>query len=130
MLAAFQQHLTSLAAHQDPTGMWHQVIDHPGSYRELTATCMITYAMMRGIRQGCLDRAKFEPLIRKAWPAIKARIADDGSLIDVCEGTGKQTTLRAYLDRKAILGHDDRGGAMALLVATEMIAFGNTKESP
>jgi rhamnogalacturonyl hydrolase YesR len=125
MLAAFQQHLTALAAHQDPTGMWHQVIDHSGSYRELTATCMITYAMICGIRQGWLDRAKFEPLICNAWPAIKARVAEDGSLIDVCEGTGKQTSLRAYLDRKAILGHDDRGGAMALLVATEMAIFQN-----
>ena len=43
--------------------------------------------------------------------------------IAVCEGTGKQTSLRAYLDRKAILGPDDRGGAMALLVATEMAAW-------
>jgi unsaturated rhamnogalacturonyl hydrolase len=129
MLAAVQQHLTALAAHQDPTGMWHQVIDRSGSYRELTATCMITYAMIRGIRQGWLNRAKFEPLIGKAWPAIKARVAEDGSLIDVCEGTGKQTSLRAYLDRKAILGHDERGGAMSLLVATEMIAFEKARQS-
>ncbi len=130
ILAAFQQHLTALAAHQDPTGMWHQVVDHSGSYRELTATCMITYAMLRGLRQGWLDHAKFEPLICKAWPAIKTRIAEDGSLIDVCEGTGKQTSLRAYLDRKAILGPDDRGGAMALLVVSEMAIFKKAKESP
>ena len=71
---------------------------------------------------GWLDRAAFEPSVRKAWPALLARIGSDGSLIDVCEGTGKQTSRRAYLDRKAILGPDDRGGAMALLVATEMEA--------
>lgn len=124
MLAAFQEHLAALAKHQDPTGMWHQVIDHPGSYRELTATCMTTFAMIRGVRNGWLDRNTFEPLIRKAWPAIKVRIAEDGGLIDVCEGTGKQTTLRAYLDRKAILGPDDRGGAMSLLVSVEAAAFG------
>ena len=123
MLTAFQQHLAALRPHQDPTGMWHQVIDHPGSYRELTATCMITFAMLRGVQSGWLDRATYEPAIRTAWPAILVRIADDGSLIDVCEGTGKQTSLRAYLDRKAILGPDDRGGAMALLVATEMAKF-------
>jgi rhamnogalacturonyl hydrolase YesR len=84
---------------------------------------MITFAMLRGVQSGWLERATFEPAIRKAWPAILARIAEDGSLIDVCEGTGKQTSLRAYLDRKAILGPDDRGGAMALLVATEMATF-------
>lgn len=123
MLRAFQEHLAALRTHQDPTGMWHQVIDVEGSYRELTATCMITFAILRGMKHGWLDRATYEPCVRKSWPAILARIGADGSLIDVCEGTGKQTSLRAYLDRKAILGPDDRGGAMALLVATEMASF-------
>lgn len=125
VLRAFQEHLAALRTHQDPTGMWHQVIDVEGSYRELTATCMITFAMLRGMKQGWLDRATYEPCVRKSWPAILARIGADGSLIDVCEGTGKQTSLRGYLDRKAILGPDDRGGAMALLVATEMAGFAN-----
>lgn len=123
VLRAFQEHLVALKMHQDPTGMWHQVIDVEGSYRELTATCMITFAMLRGMKHGWLDRATFEPCVRKSWPAILARISSDGSLIDVCEGTGKQTSLRAYLDRKAILGFDDRGGAMSLLVATEMASW-------
>lgn len=123
VLRVFQEHLAALRTHQDPTGMWHQVIDVEGSYRELTATCMITFAMLRGMKQGWLDRASYESCVRKSWPAILARIGADGSLIDVCEGTGKQTSLRAYLDRKAILGPDDRGGAMALLVATEMAEF-------
>lgn len=123
MLRAFQEHLATLRTHQDPTGMWHQVIDVEGSYRELTATCMITFAMLRGMKHGWLDPTTYEPCVRKAWPAILARIGADGSLIDVCEGTGKQTSLRAYLDRKAILGFDDRGGAMSLLVATEMATF-------
>lgn len=127
MLRAFQEHLDALRSLQDPTGMWHQVIDIEGSYRELTATCMITFAMLRGMKHGWLDRATYEPCVRKAWPAILARIGADGSLIDVCEGTGKQTSLRAYLDRKAILGHDDRGGAMSLLVATEMAIFAQSK---
>jgi unsaturated rhamnogalacturonyl hydrolase len=48
-------------------------------------------------------------------------VAPDGQLIDVCTSTGKQKNLKAYLDRKAILGLDPRGGAMALLLATELI---------
>ena len=123
MLASLQNHLTALRPHQDATGMWHQVIDHPGSYPELTATCMITFAMLRGMREGWLERETFEPVVRKAWPAISARIGDDGSLFGVCESTGKQPNLQAYLDRKAIVGPDDRGGAMALLCATEMSAM-------
>jgi hypothetical protein len=41
-------------------------------------------------------------------------------LIDVCESTGKQKTLGDYLRRAAILDRDPRGGAMALLFATEL----------
>ncbi len=120
MLAAHREHLRALIPHQDATGMWHQVMDHGGSYREFTCTCMITYAMIRGIRGGWLDVRRYGPVVSKSWPAIQSRIAVDASLVDVCTGTGKQTSLRAYLDRKAILGPDERGGAMALLVTTEM----------
>jgi hypothetical protein len=48
--------MTALKKHQDPTGAWHQVIDHEESYREFTSTCMITFAIVRGLRRGWLDR--------------------------------------------------------------------------
>ena len=120
ILKAYQEHLHALLKHQDPNGAWHQVIDHPESYRELTSTCMITFAMLRGLRHGWLPPEKFAPAIEKAWRAIKTRVAANGRLVDVCTGTGKQKNLRAYYDRTAILGPDDRGGAMAMMVATEM----------
>jgi unsaturated rhamnogalacturonyl hydrolase len=120
MLQAFRAHMEALVRHQDPTGAWRQVIDHPGSYRELTATSMIAFAMARGVRSGWLDRDRFDPVIRKAWYAARTRIGPDGGLVDVCTGTGKQKTLRDYFDRTAILGPDPRGGAMSLLIATEM----------
>lgn len=118
MLTAFRNHLAALRRHQDASGMWHQVIDHPESYRELTATCMITYAMLRGVQQGWLED-DYIPVIHRAWEALQLRIGDDGVLVDVCTGTGKQRSLREYFDRQAILGKDNRGGAMSLLVATE-----------
>jgi rhamnogalacturonyl hydrolase YesR len=105
--------------------MWHQVIDHPESYREFTATAMITFAMLRGLRKGWLERSRFQPAVKRAWDALKTRIAPNGDLVDVCTGTGKQQTLREYFDRTAILGPDDRGGAMALMVATEMAYWQN-----
>jgi len=121
LLLAFQQHMSTLAQHQDHTGMWHEVIDNPASYRELTATSMIAFAMWRGIRNGWLDRSNYEPRVQRAWYAVRARISEDGGLVDVCTGTGKQKSLRDYFDRTAILGPDPRGGAMALLLATELI---------
>jgi rhamnogalacturonyl hydrolase YesR len=120
ILAALRAHLEALLPHQDPTGMWHQVIDFPGSYRELTVTSMLTFAMARGLRMGWLEEEKYRPVLDRAWYALRTRIAPDGGLVDVCTGTGKQESLRAYLDRTAILGPDPRGGAMALLAATEL----------
>ena len=124
MLASFQAHMAALLPHQDATGMWRQVIDFDGSYRELTATCMIAFAMSRGIKSGWVEREKYAAAIEKAWYGIRARVAADGGLIDVCTGTGKQANLKAYFDRTAILGPDPRGGAMALLIATELMDSG------
>lgn len=120
VLDAFRRHIEALRGHQDAAGMWHQIVDRPQSYAELTATCMIGYAMSRGVRGGWLDGKVYRPLIRRAWQAVNARIAEDGALFDVCTGTGKQKSERAYYERPAIWGKDDRGGAMALLFATEL----------
>lgn len=122
MLKQFQAHMEAMLLHQDPTGAWHQVVDRPESYRELTVTCMTAFAMQRGISRGWLDRVKFAPAVDRAWYAIKTRVAPDGSLVDVCTGTGKQKSLRDYYDRGAIFGPDPRGGAMSFLVATELAA--------
>src|SRR5262249_53178442 len=99
LAAMLQAHLTALLPCQDATGMWHEVIDHPESYREFSATALIAYAMRRGIVSGWLDRARFEGPVERAWNAVRARIGDDGGVIDVCTSTGKMNSLREYLDR-------------------------------
>ena len=48
ILKAYRAHLGALARHQDPNGMWHQVIDRPESYREMTSTCSVPMAAWRG----------------------------------------------------------------------------------
>ena len=120
MLRAFQDHIATLARFQDANGMWRQVVDQRGSYPEYSATAMIATAMLMGIRQGWLDSGAYRPRADQAWRAILARTGADGRLIDVCESTGKQKSLQDYLHRAAILDRDARGGAMALLLATEL----------
>lgn len=120
MLTAFREHLLAMIDHQDEMGMWHQIVDRPESYREFTVTCMTTFAITRGLRNKWLDRRTFEPVVQRAWESIKCRIEPDGQLVDVCTGTGKQKSRQAYYNRTAILGRDDRSGAMALMVCTEL----------
>ena len=121
LLQAFRKHMAALRQHQDYTGTWHQVIDRPESYREFTGTCMIGFAMARGIRGGWLEAETYQPCVDRAWQAVKARTSPTGEFIDVCTGTGKQKTLRDYYDRQALHGRDGRGGSMALLFASEVL---------
>jgi rhamnogalacturonyl hydrolase YesR len=121
----FRRHLRALRPWQDvSTGCWRQVIDEPSSYLEYTSTCMIGFAMQRGISRGWLDAAEFQPCVDLAWRAIEQRTGSGGMLVNVCTGTGKQQTLQAYFDRPAIQGRDDRGGAMGLLFTTELLRAG------
>ena len=120
ILSAFQQHMAALSRFQDPDGLWRQVIDHPGSYPEFSATAMIGTSMLIGVQRGWLDAKAFRPRVDAAWRAVKLRTGPDGNLLDVSESTNKQRTLPDYLRRAAISGRDPRGGAMALIFATEM----------
>jgi len=120
LLAIFAKQMRGLAAWQAPDGMWREIIDRPGAYREETATAMILTAMARGARLGWIDRS-FAPIVDRAWRALSAHVTEDGGLVDVCSGTGAGPTARYYFDRPAIEGPDDRGGAMALVAAMERL---------
>lgn len=118
LLKAYQEHLAVLKKHQDYTGCWHQVIDHPESYREFTCTCMIGFAMATGVRHGWLKKEEYQACVDKAWDAARVRVVDD-RFMDVCTGTGKQKTLRDYFDREALFSQDDRAASMFLMFASE-----------
>lgn len=120
LLRDFQDHMAVLARYQNRDGMWRNVIDHPGAYPELTATAMIGFAMLRGVRNGWLPAAQYQPLVASAWQAVAARVGPEGHVVDACESTPKMKTLDEYLHRAAILGPDPRAGAMALMFAVEM----------
>lgn len=124
LLAVYRRQMTALADAQAPDGAWPNVIDEPGAYREASATAMIFTALARGIRLGWLDRTRYVPVVQRAWTAVAARVTEDGSIVDVCEGTPGGATRRYYLDRRAITGADDRGGAMALAAALERYELG------
>jgi len=125
LLAAFQKHMKALSEFQDENGMFREVIDYPGAYPEYSGTSMIATAMMRGIRRGWLDAKTYQPVVDRAWQAIRLRTASDGRLFDVAESTGTRgLNLKDYLRRRAILDRDDRGGAFAMILATEIAGLG------
>ncbi len=119
VLAMYRNLLGELVRIQNPSGMLPQVLDVPGSYQEFTATCMLGYALARGLRRGWLGPSYQTPL-NLAWRGISQHIDGEGNVVDGCASTGVQGTLDEYLDRPAIFGFDDRSGGMALWFAVEM----------
>jgi unsaturated rhamnogalacturonyl hydrolase len=122
VLRSYRDHMAALLPYQTGPGLWRNVVDHPGAYAEYSATAMIAFAMQRGLERGWLKRAPaYRAAVAKAWRAVNARTASDGALIDVCESTARIESLQGYLQREALLGRDPRGGAMAMLLATELM---------
>ena len=119
VLDIYRRHMVAMRANQAPDGMWRQVVDVTGSYRETSVTALTLTAMARGLRLGWLDDA-YRPIVERAWRALLAHVLQDGTLVDVCISTGAGPTPRHYLDRPAVNGADDRGGAMVLGAALEM----------
>ena len=113
------RHIDALRRLQRPSGLLCQLLDFPGSYQELTATCMVGYAVARGLRLGWLDDT-YRGFADSLWSAASERIGMDGHVVDGCTGTGAVNDRRFYLDRAAEFGQDDRTGNLALWCAVEM----------
>lgn len=123
VLEIYRKHVNALVRQQSEDGSWRQVVDEPTSYHELTVTAMTVTAMARGVGRGWLGN-DLRPVIDRGWRAVVARVNEDGTLRDVCSGTGAGPTKEYYLNRPAVNGADDRGGAMALMAAVEIEALG------
>ena len=113
------RHLDALRGLQRPSGMLAQLLDFPGTYQELTATCMTGYAVARGLRMGWLDDS-YRDFADSLWRAASERIGVDGAVVDGCTGTGAVDDRRFYIDRAAEYDQDDRTGNLALWFAVEM----------
>ena len=119
IVSMYRRLMDTLGRLQHHSGMLNQVLDIPGSYLEFTATCMMGYAMARGIRLGFLPD-EFGSVVERAWQGVAERVDDVGNVVDACASTGVHENVREYLDRPAIFGYDDRSGGMALWFAVEM----------
>jgi unsaturated rhamnogalacturonyl hydrolase len=120
-LASYRSLMAALLPFQNRDGLWRNVIDYPGAYAEFSVTAMIGYALARGLHEGWISGRDYERAVARAWSAVNARSASSGELVDVCESTARMTSLEQYVRRAAILGPDPRGGAMAMLLATELM---------
>ncbi len=85
---------------------------------------MFTYGLAWGVNQGLLDRAKYEPAVRKAWPALVGCVDADGKLTHV-QPAGSQPVKFAADSTQPY------GGGVFLLAGSEVyrMAVLNWKQS-
>ena len=73
LIAILNRALDAVAKVQDEeTGLWHQVLDQgdrEGNYLESTASCMFTYAMIKGVNNRYLDE-KYRAIAQKSYDGI------------------------------------------------------------
>ncbi len=121
-LQSYRALMAALLPLQTRDGLWRNVVDHPGTFAEFSGTAMIGFALQRGLERGWIKGRAYRRAVDEAWLAVNSRTSAAGGFIDVCESTARIST-EEYLQRAAILGADARGGAMAMLFATERMSM-------
>jgi rhamnogalacturonyl hydrolase YesR len=71
-----------IASIQGKDGLWRSgLLDAADcDLPEVSGSAFFTYSLVWGINHGLLDRAKFEPIVTRAWAGMLAHIYADGWL--------------------------------------------------
>ena len=64
------------------TGLWHAGLLDPGTYPldEVSGSSLFVFGLAYGVNHGYLDRAKYEPVIARAWKGLLGHVYADGRL--------------------------------------------------
>jgi unsaturated rhamnogalacturonyl hydrolase len=133
LVAIFRGAVAALVAVQDSaTGLWYQVLDQgarEGNYLEASASCMIVYAMLKGIRKGYLDERHLDAA-RQGYQGILAHFVevDEEGLVDlyrICSVAGlggdpyRDGSFEYYVSEK-IVTNDYKGVGPFIMASVEM----------
>jgi len=81
-IAQYREMAARIASIQGKDGLWRSGLLDPGAYDlpEVSGSAFFTYSLAWGIHHGLLSRAKYEPVVRRAWAGMLAHIYADGRL--------------------------------------------------
>ena len=80
IVAIFREMAVKLKTLQKPDGFWSPSLlgDPDTALPEESGTAFYTYGMAWGVKNGVLDRATYEPVVRKGWAALNRALHPDG----------------------------------------------------
>jgi unsaturated rhamnogalacturonyl hydrolase len=101
-IAQYKQMADRIASIQGKDGLWRSGLLDPAAYDlpEVSGSAFFTYSLAWGINHGVLNRAKFTPVVTRAWAGILQNIYADGRLgsIQPIDGQpGKFTPSASYV---------------------------------
>ena len=78
----FKEMSAKIASLQQDDGLWRSSLLDPESYplKETSGSGFYTFGLAWGINHGLLDRAKYEPVVRKAWKGLVDCVTPEGKL--------------------------------------------------
>jgi unsaturated rhamnogalacturonyl hydrolase len=101
--ALFKEMAEKVAALQGADGYWRSSLLDPASLPnpETSGTGFFAYSLAWGINKGLLDRAVYEPHVRRGWTAMVKAVQPDGMLgwvqrIGDKPGATSQDTTEVY----------------------------------
>ena len=124
LLAFFRELTAGYLRLQDSSGLWHQILDEPGTYPESSATAMFICAFSRGLRYGWFEADQQEDVyaaVSRAWQGLCSQVIDrDGNLYGVCRGSGFSFS-RAYYRSLMWNFNDTHGIGIVMLAGVEYL---------
>jgi unsaturated rhamnogalacturonyl hydrolase len=122
VLAQLRAHVKGLAAYQDGTGFWHQLLDRSDSYLETSATAIYAYSIARAVNRGYVDARAYAPVVVLAWNAVVGKVNAKGMVEGTCVGTGMGFDPAFYYYRP-VNAYAAHGYGPVLLAGAEVITM-------
>ena len=123
VLESFRTFIDSMLQFQDEkSGRWHQVVNETSTYLETSVTAMMVTALATGVQLKWLvnhDYSKYNytDVTLRAWEGLISQISENGTVYNVCMGTGIQDNFTQYNQRGTDYWQSSPGGVGVVLRA-------------
>ena len=119
LIKLLERQIIGFSRYQDPSGMWHQILDKPDSYLESSVTAMFIYTVAKAVNEGWINK-RFITIAQNGWDALARKVTADGQVPDICIGTSIEEDIRYYYTRPTAL-NDTHGLGAFLMAGAEIV---------
>lgn len=118
LVDTFSNQAEALAKLQDPSGLWHTVLDDETSYVEASGSGAITAGIAKGVKLGILPE-KYRANAENGIKGLIGSISEDGTVLNVSAGTPVGMNKDHY--RSIIVRPMAYGQSLTLLALVEAL---------